>query len=383
MAISMGIGPLLVYGLTAMSPLVISELSLSRTQFGSFATTAFLAAALSSGLVGGLVDRISERVTMYLLYGGSAVALWIAATAQNYAWMLVAVVVSGTVQALSNPVTNRLVAEYTGPAERGTLMGVKQSGVQMAQALAGLALPLLAVVAGWRGSLSAASVLALAGLALSARYIPRRRATDAPRTERGGGRATMPAVVWWLAAYALLSGCALQATNFYLPLYGYEALGLSMATAGLLAAVVGGVGLLARIGWGRAVGRLRSPRAALAVLAGGAGLGVVAITLADAVGSGLVWAGAALFGATGLAANVVLMVTVLRTVPPALVGRASGAMAIGLYLGFAVGPVSFGGIVDATGDYRIGWLAAVALYVLTGLLALLRRDWSPPVDAPS
>lgn len=378
MALAMGAGPLLTHGLTAMSPTLVAELGLSRTQFGSFATTTFLAAALSSGLVGRLVDRVHERTTMFLLFAGSAAVLWLAAAAQSYAWLLVAVVLSGLVQALSNPVTNRLISGHVPLHQRGTVMGVKQAGVQMAQAFAGLLLPALALVAGWRGSLAAASVFVLAGLGLAAARIPAGgNRPDVRGTERPAGRTTLPAAVWWLAVYAFLSGFALQSVNVYLPLYGYEALGLASTTAGALTAVVGGVGLVSRIAWGRVVNRTDAPRAVLLVMAAGATAGGVLVLLAEPLWGGLVWVGAAVVGATGLATNVVLMVVVLRVVPTELVGRATGALAVGLYLGFAAGPVTVGAVVDATGEYRLGWSVALASFVVAGLLALLRRRWVP------
>jgi MFS family permease len=381
MALAMGIGPLLLYALTATSPRIVAELDLSRTQFGTFATTAFVAAALSSSLVGTLVDRINERVTMYLLYGGSALALWLAAAAQAYVWMLAAVVLSGGVQALSNPVTNRLIARHTPLSGRGTAIGVKQAGVQMAQAFAGFVLPALALVAGWRGALVTASVLALAGLALSALFIPGATTGEAARAERKNRKDRLPAAVWWLAAYALLSGFALQAANVYLPLYGYQALELPSTTAGALTGVVGVVGLVARIAWGRVVSRVDARRTVLIIVATGATVGIALILLAEVIHAGLVWVGAAVVGGTGMAANVVLMVIVLRVVSHNLVGRATGILAIGLYLGFAGGPVSFGALVDATGDYRVGWAIALVSFLIAGLLAVLGLDWAPPMAA--
>jgi MFS family permease len=364
LAIAMGIGPLLVYGLTAMSPSIIDDLDLTRAQFGVFATAAFITAAICSTVFGALVDRWSVARTMVVLYAGAVASLVVAAFARSIVWLVAAVVISGAIQALSNPVTNRLIASHAAPDSRGTLVGVKQSGVQMAQALAGLAMPPLALLVTWRGSLAAGTVVALAGLALTLRYLPRTEADGRPVGTSGTSvtLGAIPAVVWWLAGYAMLNGVAIQATNVYLPLYGYEELGISRTVAGMLATVVGAVGLVARIWWGRTVGRAESPRISLIVLAVGATLGVGVMLLADYTANGLVWVGAALFGASGIAANVVLMVTVVRAVAPRLVGRATGVLSLGLYLGFSIGPVSFGALV---------------VYALTVVLAVSRRRFLP------
>lgn len=377
LAVAMGIGPLLIYGLTAAGPLVIADLHLSRAQFGSFATVAFASAAVSSGVCGRLIDVYSERTTLLALYVASAGALALAAVAQSYLAVVVAVILSGCAQSLSNPVTNRLISSYAPARARGTLMGVKQSGVQMAQLSAGLVIPGLALLIGWRGGLAVAILIAAVGILITWRHVPRRSSIGTGRRSSVGG--ALPSAVWWLTAYAMLTGAALQASNVYMPLYGYEELDLSVASAGLTTAVLGGVGLVARIAWGRAADRMSSPRLPLLVLSLVAGFGAACIFLAGSLHStALLWGGAVLFGASGVAANVVVMVAVLQVSPRQVIGRASGVLAIGLYLGFALGPVSFGAVVDSTGRYDIGWIAVVMAFVAAAVLVLVGRNGLRP-----
>jgi MFS family permease len=374
----MGIGPLLIYALTATAPLVISELELSRTQFGSFAATAFAAAAVTSAGIGRLVDEGSERATMIVLFAGAGLALVLAAVSGNYLALLFAVVVSGAAQALSNPLTNRLVSTHARPGGRGLLMGVKQSGVQMAQLVAAVAVPSLALLFGWRGALASTAALAIMGIALAWVSVPGSARVSPVRVSRGE-TAPLPSLVWWLTGHALLSGAALQAVNVYLPLYGYEELGLSLRSAALTAAVVGGVGMAARIAWGTLTERIVSTALPLLGLSLLASVGVLGIILADSASSPpLLWVGAAVFGASGIAANVVLMVAVVKTVPLVSVGRASGVLAIGLYVGFAIGPIAFGAIVDRSSSYLLGWSAVGAAYVANAVLVVLAGYGRPP-----
>jgi MFS family permease len=382
LALCMGAGPLLISGMTAMGPLVISDLGLSQVHFGAFATAAFATATLSSALSGHLVDRHGARAAVVVLYIASAGALVIAAFARTYLVTLAAVALSGFAQSLSNPATNRLISARPASSRRGLLVGIKQSGVQVVQFATGLVLPSLALIVGWRGALGLSAGFVAFGLLLTLRYLPRRAVVPLPVPTQAA-RAPLPRGVWRLSAVAMLTGTALQASNVYLPLYGYEELGLPVVTAGLVAGVVGAMGFSSRITWGYLVGRIEgSPRWPLIGLALAAAAGTSGFYLAGRLGSvPLLWSGAVVFGTSGVAINVVLMVTVLRLVPQPAIGRASGILAFGMYLGFVIGPVSFGGLIDATDSYGPGWLAAAGAYVCAAAL-FARRPSTTTIGGP-
>lgn len=370
LALSMGAGPLTLQALTATAPLVTADLGITRAQLGSLPTAAFLTAALLSPLVGRGADRFSGRAVLAVLFSGACMALLGAAAAPSYAWLLVAAAVSGAAQAMSNPVTNQLIAANVAPGLRGRLTGIKQSGVQMSQFAAGLALPSVALLLGWRGAALVAAFATATALLLVRGSVPAGSAVHLPAS--GGRRGALPSAVWWLAAYAFTTGAAIQATNVYLPLYSFERLHMPVQAAGLTVAVAGGVGLVARIAWGRAAERVVRPDRPLVALAAASALASGSILAAGSLQApALVWAGAALFGAGGLASNVVLMLALMRATPVRGVGTASGILAVGLYLGFALGPLGYGLVADHTGSYGIGWLAVVGANVAAAALALL------------
>ena len=91
----------------------------------------------------------------------------------------------------------------------------------------------------------------------------------------------------------------------------------------------------------------------------------------------LVWIGAAVFGFSALAANAVIMSSVVRAAEPGSVGRATGWAALGLYLGFMIGPITFGMLVDSGAGYAGGWLylgaLAAVLIAITAFWAVIRR----------
>jgi predicted MFS family arabinose efflux permease len=365
LALCMGVGPLMLYTLTAVSPLVIADLGISPVRYGAIATVTFGSAALSALVLGGPSSRFSGRSVMVAVAIGSGVGLAVLALAQNYAVVLAAAVVCGVAQSLSNPATNRVVAGL--PTERrGALIGWKQSGVQMAQLAAGLLGPTVAVLAGWRWAAAAGIALAIAGVisALAIRVAPSEPgpSTDAHVPRRASVRT--------LTAYTFFMGFGLQATNVYLPLFAHRRLGFDVRTAGLTAAVVGLVGLVSRIWWARSSDRGGLQPTTLLTLALGSAAGVVLTVAATVAGGWLVWVGAGVFGAAALASNAVTMVALVRTVPAASLGAATGLLVTGMYVGFATGPLAFGLALDHGAGFSAAWLLPLVAFGIAALIGV-------------
>jgi MFS family permease len=419
----MGVGPLLMYGLSATSSLVIDSLQITPGEFGLLATACFLAAGVGSGVFGRFSDRMRGRTQICLIFGGAAAAMVLVAVSGNFLWLVAAVVLSGAAQALSNPATNRLVMDHVPAHKRAGWIGVKQSGVQGSQFLAGIAFPAVALVAGWRGAAGLSCALALVLLIVAWRLIPTSAGPasagpDSPASMRSaapspdavpagratspgaagtakGGKVRLPGTVWVYAAYALLSGFGIQATNVYLPLFSQREVGFSLVLGGLTAAVAGVVGVASRIVWGQRIVGKGNSFTLLVTLGLGAAAGAALLLAAGLTQSGvLLWCGVLLHGAMGLAINVVVMAGMMRDVPPGKVGAASGRVAVGLYLGFAAGPLAVGGLLTAFNGFMAGWCVVLGVYLACALLAALAchrmpgspQSWSPTIldraDAP-
>lgn len=367
--VCMGIGPMFLYTLTAISPLVIADLGLSPAEYGAISTVTFGAAALSALLLGGPSSRFGARTVMVAVSVGSIAGLAVLALAESYAVVVVAGVLSGVAQALSNPATNRIVAGVP-VRQRGALIGWKQSGVQAAQLVAGLAAPLIAAAAGWRWAVAAGVVLGLLGVVSALATRPAASSERKPaRTEDSTG----PISVARLTAYTFFIGFGLQATNAHLPLFAHVDLGLGVRPAGLIAALVGLVGLLSRIWWGRRADADSRQAATLLTLAVGAALGVVLVMASTLVGGWLVWVGAAVFGASALASNAVTMVVLIRAVPVASLGTATAFLATGMYLGFGSGPFAFGLTLDLGAGFGVAWLVPLTAFVAAALISRPHR----------
>ena len=373
---AMGAGPMMNYGISATSTLIMADLGISEAQFGLLAATCFAGAALSSMSLGRLSDRISARTQLLIIFGGTALALGLMAVSGNYLWLLAAVLFSGPAQAISNPTTNRIISHDVEPGKRPGWMGIKQSGVQASQLFSSLFFPAAALIAGWRGAaVGAALVLGLL-LAYAWHRLPaepwRRTTTAAAPTDR-----RFPAPVWLLAAFALFSGAGMQATNVYLPLFAQREIGFTLLMGGATAAAAGVVGVASRVLWGRRMANGVRASTLLLLLAAGAVIGAaLLLTAGETGGQGWLWAGVLFHGASVLGVNVVVMAGVLREVPKERVGAASGAVSLGMYTGFALGPLAMGVLLEASGGFLAGWLCIGAAYlVCAGIgLAYRRRD---------
>ncbi len=371
-AISVATFPAMV--LAVLAPVITDDLDLSRSAFGVLTTSIFVGGGLTSVWAGRLVDQLGGRRSLVMLYAVGSATLAGMALAPSYAWLLVAAFLAGFPGAVSNPVTNQVISAVVPPGRRGLLIGVKQSGAQIAQTAGGLVLPAVAVIAGWRGAALLVAALPLLGVVATRALLPvaRRGAAIA----RGQDRLPLRGVVLWLTLYGLLMSIGTAAVVTYLPLYAFEALDLSLPAAGAVASAAGVAGFVGRVAWGRAAERVRSPALALVVIAVASVASVVGLLLAPEA-RWLVWPAAVVYGGTAGAWSAVGMMAVLTEVEPRFAGRASGVVLLGFYGGFVTSPILIGTLADRTGSYAVGWLLVGVVFlgsvVVAGHWHLRRR----------
>ena len=354
---------------SVLAPFLIESLDISRTRLGLL-ITAFQAVGAGLAVVAGAaVDRFGARRVMFWLYVASLVSVAVMVLPGTYLGLFVGALIAGTANAAGNPATNSFIAGNLAIGGRGIAMGIKQSGVTLNYFAFG-ALPFIAIGTGWRVALAFGGLVPLAGLAASTR-LPGRAAEPhgvGPRPPRTGSR-KLPIGVWWLTIYATAMGLSTAAVNAYAPLYAVERLGISRATAGLAATVIGGVGIVSRIIWGRAAERVRHTSGPLVILAFGALVSVLLMWTAPSAGVALFWLAAVVAGTSLAAWNSVAMLAVISEVRAGDAGRASGVVLTGFLLGLTVSPVLFGFTVDKTGRYDVGWAAVAGITLLSLVIA--------------
>lgn len=384
---AVGAGPLLLYGLSATSDSIIGDLHISEAQFGLLATVCFGCAAVGNVVLARFADRRSDAVLMTVVFVLAAAALVLVSVSAGYWMLLIAVGLSGIAQSFPNGVTNRILLERVPTKRRIGWVGIKQSGVQVAQLVSSLIFPVLAIAVGWRGAALLITVIPLALLVMSwnsLRTTPLLTDADdappAPRARTAGGASPAPSVpvrvpkypgmVWALAAYGFLNGIGVQATNVYMPLFAVREMDFSLVLGGLTAAVAGAIGVVARVSWARRMARGASGPRLLLVLALIALGGAALFFCSWATGwAWLLWVAVAMHGISALGVSVVLMSVLMRSIPSASMASASGMVTAGMFAGFALGPLGMGLIIGSAGGFAAGWTGVGVVYLLCALLA--------------
>ena len=383
LAATMMAAALLQASIGAFSPLVTADLGLSRTGLGVLLGGYYLAAAVASAPLGRLVDRLGSRRGLALVLIMAVLGTAMAALSTGALLLGAALLVSGLAVAAANPATNLALAAT--PPPHGTVMGVKQSGVQLAPVVAGVLLAPIAAVLGWRAALGVASGLSavlLVAVYVSWRAVPRQTGRNAGVAASGGSGSRSLRL---LAAYALCMGVGYAGVMVYLALFAHEVLLFSEHRAAVLVAVVGGSAVAARIGWSvlveRARGWLGGERAVLLLIGAIAVAASLGLMAAQHLAAGVVWAAAIGIGVSAAAWNGVVMLVLVRdSGAPGSVGSASGRVQGAFFLGLALGPPVFGAAVDHAGTYTIGWIWTAVSFTaaFVAACALGRGERQPP-----
>ncbi len=166
---TMVLGPFPIMAPAVVAVDLIGDLGITTGAFSVALTANTVVAALFAPLSGRITDQIGPKVSTVLTIGTAGVGLFGMAFAPNVWLLMAAAAFSGLGQGWCNPATNKLIAERVPAGRRGTITGLKQSGVMFGTFLSGATLPTLATLYGWRWATGIYGVVTLAcalGIAL-------------------------------------------------------------------------------------------------------------------------------------------------------------------------------------------------------------------------
>ena len=359
-----GVLPVFLVGGLAVQ--IRDELGFGTAALGIAVSLFFTTQALSSALVGRIVERVGSRRSMQAAALGSAASLLcIALFAGSRNGLIGFLVLGGLANAASQVAANLALARGVRTGRQGLAFGMKQASIPAATLLSGLAVPLVGITIGWRWAFIGCALGALA----TACTMPNTSEGEVRHhtNEPGGDMRPMPLIL--LALGIGLGSAAAVPLGAFVVASGVDA-GLRVESAGILLAAGGVVGIVVRLALGwladrRSAGHLRIVAGML--IAGTAGFVLLATGVSWLFVLGTLLAFGAGWGWHGLFNFAVVKYN------PNAPAAATGITQTGAAAGSAAGPFLFGVIVEST-SYGTAWLSAGAA-ALVAVAAILAGRW--------
>jgi MFS family permease len=362
-----------------LAPAASSELHVPAGLIGLFVSLVYLGSMISSAASADLIRRLGairfSQICLVLCATGLAL-LTLGSTPALIASALVLGIGYGPI----TPASSHILAKTTPPHMMSFVFSVKQTGVPLGGALAGIVVPPLVVLGGWR-----AAAFAVAGLCVLTALIAQtiRAENDADRdptrpiSARGPLRSLVlvatDASVRRLAICSFFFSALQLCLTTYLVTYLTGQLGYSLVQAGLMLSVATAAGIVGRIAWGAVADRSGRPATVLGVV--GCAMAAAAATMAL---SSPEWSRAlmivlcAAFGGTAIGWNGVYLAEVAREAPPGKTVEATGGALFFTFFGVLITPPLFAAIVEGGGSYGMAFAAVAAPTLFCGLWLLLR-----------
>ena len=362
------------------APAISESTGLGISLVGVYTAVMYVASTLSAGASGSFIQRYGAlRVSQaaLVLMGLGLVFSW-------PGWVLLFALtafVIGSGSAVSTPASSDILGRYCPPRHAPLIFSIKQTGVPVGGMLAGVLVPAFTIALGWEGAFIACGAMCLV---LAFVLQPLRAEFDQHRVR--SHRISTRAVVHTVRAVLVhprlrelalfsVSWVGLQAIyGAFLFAFLADGLGYPPETAGWVFAAGNAAAVGARILWGWIASRFVDARALLGWLA----VVMAAASIATAsFGPGWPVAAVAvvavIYAGTAISWHGVLLAEIARLSPVDRIGAMTGGVLLFTSTGIMVYPLLYGAILEATGSYAPGFVAAALPALYTGLRMLLRR----------
>ena len=366
-----------------LAPFFKDDLGITSTQVGLVMSAASLGYMVSILPMGWVVDRIGARwpiVMGELIAGACMMALFFA---KSYLWLLILMFGTGLGCGFLLPSTTQGVVAWFPLRERATVMGLKQTAVNIGGIISASTLPAIALALGWRYCFLFLGFVAIA-IGIMAYAFYREPPTSSSRSV--GSDASIEAVplleilksreIWLLAFCGMCLTWVEMSMIAHLVLYLKEVLLFGVVAAGGLLAMTEAAGAIARPGSGLLSDRVfGGKRKEVFMLMAGAASAMCFIV--GVFGTDLSWAlypGLFILGIAGIGFGGIFLTLVSEFGGRPGAGKAVGLAGILAMAGGTVGPPAFGYIVDRFNSYTLAWSSLGAMAAICVLLLFFIRE---------
>jgi MFS family permease len=361
-----------------LAPLAAGDLGFAPHLIGYYVSLTYAFAAMSGLVSGGFIARFGplrvSQVSVVLCGAGLAVA-----TLGSTAAVLASAVLIGAGYGPITPSSSHILARTTAPNRLNLVFSLKQTGVPLGGAIAGIVLPGLAGALGWRGAVLATAILCVA-VALVAE--PLRRDLDV-ELDRGRkllsfghfvgplGLVFRSRELRMLALTAFTYAGMQQSLLTFLVTYLSSRIGMSIDRSGLVFSSALVASVTGRIVWGVLADRFLAPFPLLGALGlTMSGCAVLVGLFTPAWPFLAIVAVCAAYGATAIAWNGVQLAQVARHAPPGRAAEVTGGCSFIMFTGVVTVPYCFTLVLSTIGSYTLGYCAVAVLTSISGLTYL-------------
>jgi MFS family permease len=370
-----GMGVLPLFLVSAQILQLERDIGFGVGRLGLATATFFGAAALAANPAGQAVARLGPGRSLRIGSLITLVSCLVAGTARVW-WVLpLATAVGGVANGLIQVASNLAIFDGVALGRQGLGFGAKQASVPMASVLAGISLPVIGLVFGWRWVFALAGLVALT-LAASAPHFAGSKVVE--RNEPRIGRP--PRALLLLALGGICGAMAGNGLSLFIVPSAVD-IGIDEAAAGAVLATCSFLVVLIRLAAGWVVDRRRSiGLAEMAWMAGAGAIGAFVLMATSTPELYLVAMPIALLGAWGWPG--VFFFTVVHSFP-SFPARASGLVLSSNLTGTVIGPLVVGSFAGR-GNYPGAWMfVAVSSAIATVAFVVGGRFRQAPTATPS
>lgn len=299
----------------------------------------------------------------------------------------------------NTPAGSQILIRTAPPRHRTLIFSIKQAGVPLGGALAGLAMAPLVLTLGLSAALGAVIAVTLLTI-LVVQPFRLRLDRDRDAGQPGWARAllspaaltrsvgtlrahpSLPLLTALGASFSVMQSCLMA----FVATYVVARHGASLAEAGRVVALMLGASIVGRVAMGWVADRMGGALRHLTLQAVVSALAVGLLVMAGGQGPWALYGCAALAGFTAIGWNGVHMAELARVAPLHLVSDVTSAASLFGFFGSICGPLAFTMIVSWSGSYDLAFLIMAAQLTCCGSVSvaiLRRRSRKPPEDEPS